>query len=549
MSALDALPVLALCIGMASGCGTEPTMTAVPPQTRAEKTHYEETSRYDDVRAFVDALVEQTPHVRVETFGRSEEGRDLPLVVVGDPPAAAPPARSTRLPIVLVMANIHAGEVEGKEAALHLMRRLTLGDLQPLLPSAVWLFAPIYNADGNEKISLDNRVEQNGPIGGVGTRENANGLDLNRDFMKLESSEARALVALFTRWDPDLVVDLHTTNGSYHGYHLTYGPPLPSNTDLRIAAFTRDTLLSVVREAMQTRHGFRTFDYGNFTTADAMDEELEGFKPGETRQKVWRTFDARPRFGTNYVGLRNRIAILSEAYSYLDFERRVKATQAFTEEIMRFVAANGDAIRSLTTLADANWIAPGSSSQEQGVASKLQALPTPVDVLVGAIGSKLNPRSGKSMRTMVEATAIPTSMIVYDRFVSTAKRRVPAEYIVPAFDSSIADIVERKLREHGIQVEKLETASRRSVERFALTRVRHAERAFQGHRATSIEGRFERRDLDVPAGSLLVRTKQPLGRLVFYLLEPESDDGLTTWNFFDSALKAGVVHPVLKSTP
>ena len=126
------------------------------------------------------------------------------------------------------MANIHAGEVEGKEAVLHLARRLTLGDLQPLLRSAVWLFAPIYNADGNEKVSLENRSEQYGPVGGVGTRENARGLDLNRDFMKLESSEARALVAVFTRWNPDVVVDLHTTNGSYHGYHLTYAPPSQS---------------------------------------------------------------------------------------------------------------------------------------------------------------------------------------------------------------------------------------------------------------------------------------------------------------------------------
>ena len=260
MSARDALPVLALCISLTSGCGTTPTMTPAPPQTRAEKTHYEETSRYDDVLAFLDVLARQTPRVRVETFGTSEEGRDLPLVVVGDPPASAPPARSSRLPVVLVMANIHAGEVEGKEAALHLMRRLTLGDLQPLLPSAVWLFAPIYNADGNEQISLDHRVEQNGPIGGVGTRENAKGLDLNRDFMKLESSEARALVALLTRWDPDVVVDLHTTNGSYHGYHLTYAPPLDPNTDPGLDTFTRDRLLTTVREAMNARHGFRTYD-------------------------------------------------------------------------------------------------------------------------------------------------------------------------------------------------------------------------------------------------------------------------------------------------
>jgi hypothetical protein len=126
-------------------------------------------------------------------FGRSEEGRDLPLLVVGDPPAAAPLPRSeSRLPVVFVMANIHAGEVEGKEAVLHLARRLTLGDLQPLLRSAVWLFAPIYNADGNEGSA--SKSGAHGPVGGVGTRENAN-ISIF-EFQKLESSEARAPVVV-----------------------------------------------------------------------------------------------------------------------------------------------------------------------------------------------------------------------------------------------------------------------------------------------------------------------------------------------------------------
>ena len=104
-------------------------MTSTSPRTRAEQSGYEETSRYADVRAFADALARETPRVRIEMFGRSEEGRDLPLLVVGDPPASTPPAGTARLPVVFVMANIHAGEVEGKEAALHLARRLTLGDL------------------------------------------------------------------------------------------------------------------------------------------------------------------------------------------------------------------------------------------------------------------------------------------------------------------------------------------------------------------------------------------------------------------------------------
>jgi Zinc carboxypeptidase len=545
MRSHNLLLALALVISLTSACRSEPTMIAATPQTRAEQTAYEETSRYDEVRMFIDALARQTPRVRVEVFGKSEEGRDLPLIVVGNPPSLAPAARSSRQPVVLVMANIHAGEVEGKEAALHLARRLTLGDLQPLLPSAVWLFAPIYNADGNEKVSLDNRVEQNGPIGGVGTRENANGLDLNRDFMKLESSEARGLVALFTKWDPDVIVDLHTTNGSYHGYHLTYGPPLNANTDPRIAAFAHDQLLPTVRQAMQERHGFRTFDYGNFTTVDAMDDELEGFKSGETRQKVWRTFDARPRFGTNYAGIRNRIAILSEAYSYLDFEQRIRASEAFVEEIMRFVADNATDIRALIARADAEW-SRRDTPLEGGVAFALRPLPQPVDVLVGAVETRVNRRSGKAMRATVESAVTPTSMIVYDGFVSTATRPVPREYIVRASSDGLHETVARKLREHGILVETLSAPSRFSVDQFVIAGVRHAEHAFQGHLETSVTGHVERRQVEVRAGSLIVRTTQPLGRLVFYLLEPESNDGLTTWNVFDSALTAGGTHPVLK---
>jgi hypothetical protein len=539
--------VAGLAIVLTVSCRGSSNVTSEMLLSRAERSGFEDTSRYDDVRTFIEALARQTPRVRVESFGRSEEGRDLPLLVIGDPPAATrAQADEARLPVVFVMANIHAGEVEGKEAVLHLARRLTTGDLQPLLTSAVWLFAPIYNADGNEKISLDNRVEQYGPIGGVGRRENAKGLDLNRDFMKLESSEGRGLVSLFTRWNPDVIVDLHTTNGSYHGYHLTYAPALNPNTDAGVAAFSRETLLPSIRGAMN-RHGFRTYDYGNFATADALEEELHAFEANDPRKKVWRTYDARPRFGNNYVGLRNRIAILSEAYSYLDFNKRVKASEAFVEEIMRFVAANGAELRAVIARADAAW-APHDQPLESGIAFTLRPRPDLVDVLVGAVVLKINQKSGKNMHTMVENVATPTSMTVYDGFASTATRRVPREYIVPA-TSGVLDMVERKLQEHGVRMERSTASSRRSIEQFVIAGLHRSEREFQGHHETSVTGRFERRDVDVPAGSLIVRTDQPLGRLAFYLLEPESNDGLTTWNFFDASLTVGSAHPVLKSVP
>jgi hypothetical protein len=541
-STLTVLTVCAVIVVVAVAFGTRhPALLTV-----AEQSGFQETSRYQDVRAFLETLTRQTPRARVEMFGRSEEGRDLPLLVVGDPPVSSPPVGTSALPVVFVMANIHAGEVEGKEAVLHLVRRLTLGDLQPLLRSAVWLFAPIYNADGNERMNPENRFEQNGPIGGVGTRENANGLDLNRDFMKLESSEAQALVALMTRWNPDVVIDLHTTNGSHHGYHLTYAPGLNPNTDSRIAGYTRRRLLPTVREQMEHRHRFRSYYYGNFATAESIETEQDRLADLDTGTRVWRTFDHRPRLGTNYMGLRNHIAVLSEAYSYLDFKGRVKVTEAFVEEIMRFVAANGAEVRSLVAAVndDANRGAPA----EAGVGFELRPVPGRVEILSGAVQTKLNPRSGKPMTAMVEATAIPTTMIDYGTFAATRLRPTPPAYIMRPSANGLHQSIARALSAHGIRVEELAAPARISVDQFVIDELRHAEQAFQGHHETSVTGRFDRREVDVPAGSIVVRTSQSLGRLVFYLLEPESDDGLTTWNLLDGALSAGGTHPALKVT-
>jgi hypothetical protein len=540
-----------LCFPLIGACAAAAPAAAQSTEirTRAEQSGFEETSRYADVLAFIEALAARTRHLRIESFGTSEEGRSLPLLVVGNPPASSPEqAREAERPVVLVMANIHAGEVEGKEAVLHLTRRMTVGDLEPLLPSAVWLFAPIYNADGNERISLDNRSAQHGPVGGVGTRENAGGLDLNRDFVKLESAEARALAALLSRWDPHVVVDLHTTNGSHHGYHLTYAPALNPNADSGLIAYARERLLPSVQTAMAQRHRFRTYFYGNFAAADSLNRERTGFDADETRTTVWRTFDHRPRFGNNYVGLRNRIAILSESYSYLAFAERVRASEAFVEEIMRFVAANAAEIRSLVAGADAAW-AGDARAAGAGVEFALRPLPQPVDVLVGAVETRINPRSSKPMTALVEGAAVPTRMLDYGVFAATQTRRVPPEYVVTPQASDVHEALARKLREHGIRVETLIGATRALVERFMVAEVRRAERPNQGHREVSVAGKFEQEALELPAGSIVIRTDQPLGRLVFYLLEPESDDSLATWNLLDAALEPRAAHPVLKVMP
>jgi Zinc carboxypeptidase len=510
-------------------------------KSRAELTNYEETSRYDDVLRFFDELQKQSPLVRMETFGHSVEGRALPLVILSDPPVSQPrDARASGKPIVFVFANIHAGEVEGKEAMQHLARRIVLGDMRSLLDKLIILIAPIYNADGNEKINVQNRTAQNGPLGGVGVRENSMGLDLNRDYMKLESPEAQSLVRLFNRWDPHLTIDLHTTNGSYHGYHLTYSIPLNPSVDPRIIAYHRQKLMPAIGKALLAQHKFRSYYYGNF--------EGEAPKPGAPDQRRWEAFTHQPRIGQNYVGFRNRLTILSEAYSYLDFRRRVDVTEAFVEQILRYSAAHGAEMSQLANQVDLDTIRLGLSGPplQMGVEYELKPLPRPVEILVGEVTKVKNPRSGHDMTVVVEDKFTPVKMQDFGLFA--AKRSVPTAraYLFRREDGT--RVVIEKLLQHGIAVEELTAPATIEVESFLIDSVKKAARPFQGHNEVKLTGRYKKETLTFPTGSLIVRAAQVLGTLAAYLLEPESDDGLTSWNFLDAYLAEGKIHPVYKMT-
>jgi len=513
--------------------------TTDPPKSRAELTNYEETTRYEEVLNFITELQKQKDLLRLESFGTSEEGRKLPLMIFSDTPISnSRDARATGKPIVFIMANIHAGEVEGKEAALHLSRRLLFGDLKPLLSRVIILIAPIYNADGNEKINVNNRTAQNGPIAGVGVRENSKGYDLNRDFMKLDSPEAQSLINLCNRWDPHLTVDLHTTNGSYHGYHLTYSQPLNPNTSREILNYHRDKMLPAITRAMLRRHKFRTYYYGNFPRFTNLPT------PGEKTR--WEAFTHQPRIGQNYHGLRNRLTILSEAYSYLTFKRRVEVTEAFVEEILNYAAAHGPEIYQLTKRADEETVRQFLSNAPvtHGVAFELRPLPKPVDILIGEVVKVKNPRNGKDMTAMVEDKFKPLRMDDYGMFAATRSVAAPRAYLFKN-EKDLQPVIE-KLLQHGIAVEELTAPLAAEVDVFAIGNVTRAQRAFQKHNEMKITGEYKKEQMTFPVGTILVRTGQPLGRLVCYLLEPESDDGLVDWNFFDAYLETGKTFPVYK---
>jgi hypothetical protein len=513
-----------------------PQDKADPLRTRPERTNYEETSRYEDLAAFLKALTATSPQVRTMSFGTTEEGRAMPLVTLSNPAVARPADKPAGRPVVFILANIHGGEVEGKEAVQVLMRRMTSGDLRPLLDRMVIVIAPNYNADGNEAIDVMNRTAQYGPIAGVGRRENVKGLDLNRDYMKLESAEARALAAAFTAWDPHLMIDLHTTNGSYHGYHLTQSIPLNLSLSPKILDYHRETMMPAIMKSLEATRKTRTYYYGNFGRGNAA--------PGTLRR--WNAFDWRPRAGQNYVGFRNRLTILSEAYSYLSFKRRIEVTEYFVEEILKYVDGHRAEIVALTKSLDDDWIkrAQGTVDMPLGVEYEMRPLAKPVEILIGEVTQEMNPRNQRPMTVAIEDRYKPEQMDDYAYFAPTRSINMARIYVLPN-DAAFQPIVD-KVRQHGVLVETLTAPLTTEVSSFVVSEIMKSAKPFQGHNEVKLKGQYTTEKVTLPAGSHVVRLAQPLGLLAAYLLEPESDDGLTNWNFFDQWLEVGKPAPVRK---
>ena len=492
--------------------------------TRAERTEYRETSSHTDVVDFLERAAASDASVHYATYGYTNEGRALPLAVVGDVEDPSPASvRASGKTVVYLQGNIHGGEVCGKEALQMLLRDLMAGQHREWLESMVLLIAPIYNADGNERVSLTNRGRQHGPIGGMGQRPNAQGYDLNRDHMKLDSPEARSVARLLSEYDPQVAIDLHTTNGTRHAYHITYSPPLHPNTPAGIDDFLRGGLLPHLTGEIRAKYGWEYYYYGN---ASARGGDARG----------WYTFDHRPRFNNNYLGLRNRIGILSEAYAYATFEERVLSTLYFVEETLDYVHEHADEVRRIVADADAAGVV-GDSLALRAAPERSAA---PVDILMGATVEEVHPLTGRPLLLRSD-TLYVESMYEYGTFAPTLRERVPRAYLIPA---GLEEVLTR-LAAHGIALEPAE-ATPLDVEAFHIDSLRTAERPFQGHNEQSLFGRYEPGRVTPAPGDMLARADQPLGRLLFSLVEPQSDDGFANWGLLADRLRAGELYPILR---
>ena len=500
--------------------------------TPAERSCYAATPDYEATMEYLRRVQGAAPgQVKIEAFGKTGEGRELDLVVVSKDGVFDPAAlHGAKRPIVLVQNSIHAGEMDGKDACLALLRDMVISKTKAgLLSRAVFVFIPMYNADGHERRSAYNRINQNGPAE-MGWRGNGTNLNLNRDYMKADTPETRAFLAMFHRWLPDFFVDNHVTDGADYQYDVTFtiddGPNVPAGT-----AKWADEVATPMLEKYVDAHGhLASPTYINLVNDNDPAEGL-GFN------------DDPPRFSTGYMILEGRPGMLVELHMLKDYRTRVTGNYEILAGLMELMNRDADKVIALNAAADAEAEEMGAhplNNVKYALALGWGGETTPFLFRGYAYKRELSEVSG-GMWVKYSHEPWDVSLAMQTGWKVTAETTLPVAYIVPAQWVKVIDV----LAAHQVEMERTTAAWTSEVGTYQCAGMAWQEPPFEGRHPTfngeamHDPGKFGscvlvREKVTYPVGSAVVRLNQRLSKVVVQWLEPAGPDSALQWGFFDS---------------
>ncbi len=502
-------------------------------RTPAEIDDYRTTPDYSTTVDYLERIASAYPGtVRIENFGQTGEGRDLKIVAASKGGRFDPEAiRASGRAIVLVQNSIHAGEMDGKDACLALLRDIVQDpDRAKLLENVVLVFIPVYNIDGHERRSAYNRINQNGPAL-TGWRANATNLNLNRDYLKADAPETRAFLRMFQRWTPDFFVDNHVTDGADFQYDVTFVLDDTPDVFPATAKWLRDS----VRPELASRvnaSGHLAFPGAIFLNDEADPSQGLAFH------------DNPPRFSTGLMILENRPGLLVELHMRKDYKTRVSGNYEVLRALLEVLNENSAGLIALNREADRAAAALGSEGS--------RGAPFPLCLERSGETTSVRFRGYDFVRGPSEISGAPAiryesrprditlPMDVGARVaVSVA---LPAGYIVPPQWRHVIDVLEI----HGLTLQRTTAAWTGTVERYRCSGMRWPEKPFEGRHPILRGGNVERKigdfgkctlstdTLTFPAGSVVVPLNQRLSKVAVHWLEPEAPDSALRWGFFNS---------------
>lgn len=511
--------ILLLALFCLSATAGEPADWATPAETAEFKT----TPDYATTLAYLERLRQAAPDkMRIASFGHSAMGRPLTVVIANNKGVLEPKAaRRTGKAVVMIQAGIHAGEIEGKDAGLALLRDALVTDKLPdLLDDVVLVFIPVFNVDGHENASPYNRINQNGPAE-MGFRGTAQYLNLNRDYIKAESPEMRAWLKLWQHWQPDFYVDVHTTDGADYQYDITWYTEDADKLPAPVAVWQEDMLARAF--AAFEKQGYLASIYLNFVEHDNPAAGIRNFGSG-------------PRYSTGYAALQNRPALLIETHMLKPYRQRVDAVHDLLVDLLRETAASRKKLHQANAAAD-RAVVERASDPHASLAVQFEPSRESTEYLFKAYDwsiTKSDISGGNWIRyhrDQPKTIRIPN----WNDLVVSETVALPAAYAVPAQWPRLIDT----LKAHGVRLIRLDESISTTAQAYRLSHAEWASRPFEGHlMLEDFEQSVEQRSVTLPAGSVLVPLDQRAANVAVHVLEPAAPDALLRWGALNAIFEA-----------
>lgn len=496
-------------------------MTAVPANgddwsTFCEQSDYNHTPRYDKTVDYCRRLADASPWVHYTTFGTSPRGRELPLVIVDkNGHFTAEEVRSTGNVVFLIQAAIHAGECDGKDAGMMLVRDIAIRkDREALLDHATILFMPIFNVDGHERFGPYNRSNQNGPQE-TGWRTTATNLNLNRDYLKADAVEMRAWLELYAEWLPDFLADCHVTDGADFQYAVTYAMDVLGGMDEGLTSWGNERFLPQLEDKMRAA-GFPMIRYNSYRTRH---DPKSGIV-------CW---SSPPRFSTGYASIQNRPSILIEMHALKNYKTRVTGTYQILTEILEVLNSEHDTLRRLVLEADERVSSPEFRNHPLALTHDITGDSVMIDFLgyeYEVVESDITGGRWHRFSRRPATFRIP----LFNDLTPTTTVMLPEAYVIPP---EWTDVIDR-MSIHGVQFSRLRETRSIPTKSYQLTEPDWTDSPYEGRFTVSFQVREITDVRTYPAGSVVVDMNQRAARVAAHILEPAGYDSYATWGFFNA---------------
>ncbi|HKA01023.1 MAG TPA: M14 family metallopeptidase [Candidatus Solibacter sp.] len=495
---------------------------ASPPEllTTGEKTGWKQSAPYAEAVDISKKLERASRFVKVVDFGTTPENRAMIALLVSKDRAFTPEAAAkTNRAVIFIQSGIHAGEIEGKDTVLMLVRDMTVTKkFASWLDHAIFVIIPVFNVDGHEHFSPYNRPSQNGPVS-TGLRANAQRLNLNRDYIKADTPEMRAWLKLFNAWNPDFHIDNHVTDGADFQYDVTWD--MARNQDLAepAGAWVRDRFVPELDKRMAA-DGHMVAPYGALRNV------------GGRREFFMEVFS--PRYSHLYSAVRNRPSLLVETHSLKAAKTRAWANYDINRHAIETILLDPEALRRAVREADRTMAAHAGDPNAAPVylAGKTSDKSRPLVYHSLKNGPFKSEITGANVnRYTSERDDITT--VIHDQIDTVTEARMPLGYVVPGALTGIVDI----LQLHGVEMERLDSTVEQEFETYHLTNLKFDTRVQEGHLAVNFDVKAGKEKVAVAQGAWWIPMKQSRARLILAMLEPQAPDSLAHWGLMLSAFE------------